>query len=338
MIRRIVALGVLVVAVALVWIFLFAPPERLEARFAHQDCRRVAVTDSRTGQPVIGIEDLAQVPGGGRIVFSAHDRVDPALPDGGLYETSLFELNAGGAITVSNLVDLSERTAPFRPHGIALSPGGDRLAVINRTGPAEARIEIGAHGPRTWVLETRLKGDKLCRANDLSFSGAGPDSLTITIDRGACQPSIADYMPGARTGRVVQYAGQALTDVRSNLTFPNGIEGDWIAETRGHRLIATDGREVLLPGGPDNLNRAEDGTVIAALHPKLAQLGLYLNDWSGSAPSRLARINTETGRVEILFDDPAGALFAAATSGVLIDGHLIAGSVRDAGLLVCEPG
>lgn len=337
MIRRVVALVTLVLAGTLVWVFLFAPPERVPARFSHDNCRRVGVIDKTTGQPISGIEDLAQVAGGGRIVLSAHDRMDAALPDGGLYETSLFLLNAGGDAVLRNLVTSGERDARFRPHGIALSAGGDRLALINRVDAGRARIEIGTYAGGEWRVDTVLEDSDLCRANDLAFSGPGRDDLNITIDRGACQPSIADYMPGARTGRVLAYEADDLNERRSQLTFPNGIDGDWIAETRGHRLISTDGREIVVPGGPDNLTLASDGTLIAALHPKLAQLGLYLNDWSGTAPSRLVRVDPETGSVEVLFDDPAGELFSAATAGVMIDGHLIAGSVRDAGLLLCEP-
>lgn len=338
MIRRVTALVVISFAGALVWIFLFAPPERLAARFAHDDCRRVSVIDADTGQPVIGIEDLAQIAGGGRLLLAAHDRLDPSLPSGGIYQTSLFDLNAGGAVAVSNLVDRDALDEPFRPHGIALSQDGRRLAVINRSGRTEAQVEIGPFSVGTWRAETRLTDRRLCRANDLDFDPENPSALSITIDRGACQVSFSDYMPGARTGRVLTYDGDELTERAANLTFPNGIEGSWVAETRGHRLSSFEGREVALPGGPDNLNAAPDGTLIAAVHPKLAQLGLYLNDWSRSAPSRIVRIAPETGGVEVLFDDPAGELFSAATSAVLIDDHLIAGSVRDAGLLLCEPG
>ena len=42
------------------------------------------------------------------------------------------------------------------------------------------------------------------------------------------------------------------------------------------------------------------------------------------------------GEVEILFDDPRGDTFSAATVAVLQDGRLIAGSVRDSGLLICD--
>jgi hypothetical protein len=208
--------------------------------------------------------------------------------------------------------------------------------VINRIAAGQAQVDLGPYGAGAWRPETTLRDPAFCRANDLAFRGDN-EALGITIDRGACQMAIADYMPGARTGRVMAYQRGVVSEAQAQLTFPNGIEGDWIAETRGHRLRGADGREIGLPGGPDNLTRTEDGALIAAVHPKLAQLGLYLNDWAGRAPSRIVRIAPETGVVEVLFDDPAGAVFSAATAAVLTDGHLIAGSVRDAGLLLCGP-
>jgi len=37
-------------------------------------------------------------------------------------------------------------------------------------------------------------------------------------------------------------------------------------------------------------------------------------------------------------DDPGGALFSAATVAVMAGGRLVAGSVRDAGLMICGAG
>ncbi len=337
MIRWVLALVSIMFACVLVWIFLFAPPEQMAARFAHEECRVVDLFDSATGQAIQGIEDMAPVPGSAAIVLSAHDRLDDSMPNGGLYQVSLFTLKAGGPLKLTNLVDLRGYEMPFRPHGIAISSSGDQLAVINRIDKTETRIESGPFSDGRWTPVGFVRRHALCRANNLAFSGPGGGELSITIDRGSCLPSISDYMPGARTGRVLNYAGEELTEQSSNLAFPNGIDGEWIAETRGNRVIATDGREIVLPGGPDNLTRDADGTLIAAVHPKLAQLGLYLNDWSGAAPSRVVRIDPASGAVEVLFDDPAGEVFSAATTGVLTDDHLIAGSVRDAGLLLCEP-
>jgi hypothetical protein len=108
-----------------------------------------------------------------------------------------------------------------------------------------------------------------------------------------------------------------------------------VAETRSNRLLRPDGSAVDLPGAPDNLTASTEGLVIA-LHPSLLRLWPYLAGWSEHAPTRIALVR-DGGAVELLYDDPAGARFSAATTAVLADGRLIAGSVRDAGLLVCRP-
>ncbi len=337
MIRRVIAVFVILLACVLVWLFFFAPPQRLAARFSHDDCRRVALIDRTTGRSIVGIEDVATVPGDERIILSAHDRKDFGLPDGGLYAVTLFLLSSGGQLKLSNLVDLGARDDIFRPHGIAVSHDGQRLGLINRVGEGTAQIEVGPLDADGWRLDTRVHGKSLCRANDLEFDHEQGSDLSLTIDRGDCFASLDDTMPGATTGRVVAYRDERLQDVRGDLSFPNGLSAGWIAETRRQRLVSLDGREIGLPGGPDNLNPVEDGALVAALHPKLAQLWLYFEGWADRAPSRLVRIDPLLGDVEVLFDDPRGVVFSAATSAVLVDDHLIAGSAHDKGLLFCEP-
>jgi len=56
----------------------------------------------------------------------------------------------------------------------------------------------------------------------------------------------------------------------------------------------------------------------------------------GAAPSRIVEADPSTGRVDILFDDPKGKTFSAATVAVETRDGLIAGSVLDEGVLVCH--
>ena len=92
-----------------------------------------------------------------------------------------------------------------------------------------------------------------------------------------------------------------------------------------------------VPGGPDNLNWDGLGGLIVALHPSLFRVGAYLYGYNDTAPSRIVRVDLDRN-LEVLFDDPAGALFSGASVAVLSGGVLVAGSVRDAGLLVCRKG
>ena len=91
-----------------------------------------------------------------------------------------------------------------------------------------------------------------------------------------------------------------------------------------------------VPGAPDNVTFAGDGDVIAALHPNLIRLALNRKLGLGKAGSRIVRINAQSHDADLLFDDPSGAVFSAATVGVETDLGLVAGSVTDAGVLVCE--
>jgi hypothetical protein len=318
------------VAVAALPGWLLAPADSLPARFGRADCGRVELVDPRTGWRISGAEDLALAPDG-TLIVAAHDRFDPALPDGGLYALDPAALAAGGTATARPL-DRPRPQTRFRPHGLALSPDGRRLALVNRTGPEEAVVEIGALGPEGWSPERQLRDPRLCRANDLDFAGLG-DTVEITLDRADCATSLRDLRGG--TGSVLRAEGDRLAVLRTGLDFPNGIHAGHLAETRSHRLLRPDGSALDLPGAPDNLAPAPHGLVVA-VHPSLLRTWLYLQGWSGHAPARILRIDAG-GAIELLYDDPAGTLFSAATAAVLAGNRLVAGSVGDAGLLVCGP-
>ena len=91
-----------------------------------------------------------------------------------------------------------------------------------------------------------------------------------------------------------------------------------------------------VPGGPDNLTVSSDGGIVAAVHPSLMAIGLNRRLGVGKAASRIVKIDPETGAVEILFNDPHGELFSAATVAAEWNGGLILGSVTDEGLLFCK--
>jgi hypothetical protein len=153
---------------------------------------------------------------------------------------------------------------------------------------------------------------------------------------------LRDLAPWTRTGSVVRVDGQALATVRTGLAFPNGIvagpgPGVTVAETRAGRLLRPEGRHVPLSGAPDNLtvDGDDDGdAVIVAVHTSLMRIWLHTKGLLGRAPSRILRVSADD-TVETLFDDPAGALLSGATAALVAGGGLIAGSARDAGLLVC---
>ena len=334
--RLITAAGAMVLAIFLFMLWLFAPIDPVAASYNHSDCRRVALIDAATGANITGAEDLALLPDGDSLIVSAHDRMDAGEPDGGLYRVSLWGLRNAERYEATNLINRETREEPFRPHGIAVSKQGGRLAVINRVGDGQTVVEIGDLEAANWVASKRLTGKSLCRANDLNFVPAEVETLEITLDRQSCGTSFSDLVPGSTTGRTVLWDGGRLRLSRSGLAFPNGISGPYVSETRKDRILRPSGEPIRVPGGPDNLTREDSRTLLAAVHPGLRRIWLHLNGFWPNAPSRIVRVDVLSSAVDVLFDDPAGELFSAATSAVFAKDMLIAGSVTDAGLLICQ--
>jgi hypothetical protein len=85
------------------------------------------------------------------------------------------------------------------------------------------------------------------------------------------------------------------------------------------------------------MNLAPDGRLLVAGHPSLLSLGLYRYRWFGRdhAASRILALSAD-GQREVLVAHPRGNVLSAATAAAQFEGRLIAGSVTDDGLMVCE--
>lgn len=345
----------------LAWLHWLGSP--LEARFGPEDCKRLALTDAETGAPIVGIEDIAAY--GEGLFLSAQDRLAAeaaggegrAAPEGAIYRLAKVRLGAEGPLSLRPYT-ADGFGSPLHPHGI--DAGLAKLVAVNRRfGPDGAEgMEIRVYAIRETHLEPllRLPDPGLCAANDLVLAGG---AVWVTLDRSACPGrSLREMASGAPTGALARMgvtdgSSASLLRLAEGLSFANGIAlaelgaGRMLAvsETRGEQITLLDPpggqsserrRSLPTPGAPDNLTIAPDGRILAALHPSLLRLALYRFGWTEAAPSRLALIDPESGAAELLYDDPPGAGLSAATVGVLTEGGvLVAGSVRDAGLLVC---
>ena len=342
--RNLQSLSLVIVAVSLPLFWLFRPVGALPARFAVEDCRQVALTDTGSGRPIVGIEDMALLPDGDTLILSAMDRLArdrrPAVaPEGGLFEVSLKRLAAGEA-WAAPIVGPGAVEGGLFPLGLAVSSDGERLAFINRGRDGTVSIVAGTLRPRGFSVRAARSDPLFCRANDVMFSGSGAMTVQVTLDRGDCGLSWADWKPGSATGRVVSVdlGGLASPKIeQTGLAFANGIAGLYVAETRAARLHHRMDLPLALPGGPDNLTWDGLGGLIAALHPSLFRIAAYRYGYQDRAPSRIVRVELDR-KIEVLFDEPAGALFSGASVAVLAGGVLVAGSMRDAGLLVCAKG
>jgi hypothetical protein len=335
---------VILVVVSLPVFWLFRPVSTLPARFALDDCVLVALTDTGSGQPITGVEDMALLPDGDTLILSAMDRLalsrrPSRAPEGGLFEVSISRLAAGETWAVPVVRSGTVASGLF-PHGIAVSDDGERLAFINRARDGKVSIIGGSLGREGFNIRTIRSEPEFCRANDLMFAGSEGMNLRVTLDRGDCGIAWDDLKPDTTSGRVISVNLASIAPPKTEetgLAFANGIAGMYVAETRAWRLRHRLDRPLEMPGGPDNLNWDRLGGLIVALHPSLFWLAAYRFGYQDTAPSRIVRVGLDR-RIEVLFDDTSGEVFSGASSAVLSGGVLVAGSMRDAGVLVCRKG
>lgn len=334
-----------------------AARETAQPVFALDQCTRVSLVDEASGALIIGAEDLDIDRKAGRIFVSAYDRRKAeraaderaaSIPEGGVYAFDVAALNSGeNALNVRPLVDPASIEGGLRPHGMSYDASNRVLTFINR-----AYERSGA----AWKMEPRLVAVDLaggstteeanveCSANDVASSGG---HLVMTLDHGGCGwRMVIEDIIGARAGRLVDDKGEALL---SGLGFANGVvamaEGSLaVAATRDravHLLSASDSpaeivSTVDLGAAPDNLSLADDGRVVAAVHPSLLSLGLQRKLGIGRSPSRIVELDLQGVGQRPLFDDPRAALVSAATVAIFTQETLIIGSVIDPGLVVCR--
>ncbi|WP_417514971.1 SMP-30/gluconolactonase/LRE family protein [Minwuia sp.] len=342
------------------------------------DCRHVQVTDADSGRPLAGIEDLVYHPPSDTLILSVHDRWGDADEDPnalmGLFGLALESLVAGGPATARRIAGPADRS--MRPHGMSLAEreaGVWRLLVIDHRFYREEQRD---GQPGTILQEYDVTGDGalaplrqfghagLCPANDLDWDGG--DRLIVTLDRANCGGfwRFLELARGQQRGRVVlvDLEAQTLTDLLTDLAFPNGIALDpasegqfFLTESRAARLsrfsLDLDAepskgmssetlQTVELPGAPDNLAFDADGMLLVALHPDVTDFGLYsMRVWGyESSATRIVRLSgtAPEAEVETILDDPDGALVSGATSVIQAGDHYVAGAAFDEGLVVCD--
>lgn len=325
------------------------------AEFARDACRRVSVVDATTNVAIVGAEDLAYDAARGRIIFSAYDRraAERAarvnrgpLPQGGLYAATLSALE-GDVVSVEPLIDGRILKFGLRPHGLAFDAATGSIAFVNRA--YERRDSKWRLAPEI----VRIDGDGAvrsastpahCAANDLAMLAG---ALFVSHDHAACgwRGGLENVLGSRESG----ISGVEGANVFSGVRHANGVVATpdgrlALAATRDKAIfLLKEGegafsveKKIELSGGPDNLTLSVGDEIIAAVHPSLLAIGLQRRLGVGKAGSRIVAVDPASGKTRLLFDDPRGALFQAATAAVLADGVLVAGSVVDDGLLVCR--
>ena len=336
-----------------------AKAELSDVPYAHNQCKRAELVDMATGLSLRGAEDLAFDPDTGRLFISAYDRraAEAAakrnatvVPYGGVFAVDvdmLFDLQAE-PLKLASLVASSDIAGGLRPHGLEFDKAAGELVFINRTYERRGRKwKLSPKIQRIGVNGEMVIGESVsahCAANDIAVVVDG--ARVTTVDHRNCdwRAGFEDVFSLKRSG-LVNEGGAYLFD---SLGFANGVtshgKGVAVAATRENAVVAlqpsgdhfAEVARFATPGAPDNLSSAEGGALIAAVHPSLWRLAFNRKLGLGKAPSRVVKIDAARGEVHVLFDDPSGAVFSAATIAVETARGLVIGSVTDRGLLVCE--
>lgn len=311
-----------------------------------------------------------------REVESAVREYRSEIPGGALYllpvDQELFSTNqiSVSALPVSEDLDLRPHGIDF----LSAEESGGSLAVINRryierkdpalTGwQVETTLELFHVEGHVPVHRDTIRSELLCRANDVSALTA--NEFLLTRDHGACKglEVMLENTFGLKRGKVVYVStdpndksNTSVTIIADGLGYANGIAIDrargraHVSATRERAVYSYAVEDLLgeetaeplsrmgLPASPDNLTLLPNGDLLLAAHPSLLKLGFYRNQWLGvaAAPSRIFSIDPANEKIDQLFDDSGGELLSAATTALIIEDHLIAGSVADEGLLVCK--
>jgi sugar lactone lactonase YvrE len=237
---------------------------------------------------------------------------------------------------------------------------GGRWEVV----PTVEIFDVGEAG----ALDHRrtVRSRAFCRANDVA--GLDRGRFLVTNEGTACgrwerrlEQALDPKRGNVMLVELEDATGAAATRaLAEGIGFANGLALDgqhlYVAATRDQALLVyrRDGlngtaalgapeRIIAVDGGPDNLSWASEHVLLVAVHPSLLRLAVYRYRWTfgrmswfDTAPTRMLAVDVRDGAQRVVWDSEAGEPLSAATVAVRHGDLLIAGSITDAGLLVCQ--
>lgn len=246
----------------------------------------------------------------------------------------------------------------FRPHGMNLTrpaSGPPRLFVISHP-PGKAhsveileRNESGAFVPMESVTDPLF-----VRPN--AIAALGIKQFYIANDSGAKNSfeRLQEFALRRGLSTLVYYNGSEARIVDDRLKTAAGIALSpdttrlYVAETMGKALriysrdLASGDIELLetvpLPGAPDNLNVAEDGSVWIALHPKMLAVLRSLGDATKRAPTSIVRYDPaapDGSRLTTIYVN-AGDEISAGSVAASIGQRFVVSAITDPKVLLCQ--
>ncbi|XP_020574846.1 protein STRICTOSIDINE SYNTHASE-LIKE 4-like [Phalaenopsis equestris] len=241
--------------------------------------------------------------------------------------------------------------------GITPSVDGDIIVCDADQG----LLKVGEGG--LTVLATEVDGTKILFADDAIEASDGSIYFSDASSKFEFHDFFLDLLEARSTGRLLKYDSlkKRTSVVLSNLSFPNGValspNEDYLllSETYKFRCLKywlkgelKGSTEVFidnLPGAPDNINLAPDGSYWIALiqirswwldlihSSPLAKLVIAAFPWAVERlPSMLFKsavvVNVDSnGKIRRMFDDYNGETISFVTSALENEGHLYLGNL-----------
>jgi len=324
----------------------------------------------------IGAEDMSidHIAG---IAYIAADSRQPQLhADGGYldenYETAKQAYPNGG-IWLLDLKDPKSQAVKvdikmdgaFHPHGMSLrfsnklSPQGGRaieLYVINHKNIKHNEVDVFSILPSgEMVLRKRISYPGLKTPNDLVVTGK--DQFFVSNDHGSPRSSIMEVLEnyvGLPLASVSYFDGQKEHRIIEGLRYPNGItiSADkktlYVAQTTPHLVSRYDRGSSMedwtlrdsidVNSGVDNLEWAEDGSLLVGAHPKLLKFVAHSKDTSKLSPSEVISIDVSDGKKmtfkSLYLND--GSAISGSSVAVRFNNQMLVGPVLDDHFLRCK--
>lgn len=252
-----------------------------------------------------------------------------------------------------------------RPLGIEFAANGTLYVADAYRG----LLAVDRNGQVTLLSNQAEDGSPVDFADDVDIAADGAIYFSDASTRfgaqengGTLPASVLDLVEHSANGRILKYnpASGKTTIFADGLTFANGVAVDeasgalMVVETGEYRiwrfpLDGSPGKVILenLPGFPDNINNASDGTFWVGLvsprnaimdqlsnHPFLRRIIMRLPDAMKPAPTRygiILRIDAEGHVIETL-QDPTGRYALTTGAVTLPDGRIAVTSLTESHL------
>ncbi len=248
----------------------------------------------------------------------------------------------------------------FRPHGVSLwaqGEGPQRLLVVNHPldalGEEQQTVEVFEQQTDQLFHHVKTVRDALfVHPNDLA--AVGPDQFYVGNDTGAHNAftRMIEFLFQSGWSTVVYYDGTKGAIAVAGRAMANGVTASadglklYLAETAGRQLLIFDRDTetgalywsglIELPGGPDNLDLAEDGSLWVAVHPNSFALMQYILK-EKPAPTMILRLASPVSgfaKPEPVYVND-GTQVSAGSVGARFRDKLLIGSFMDRKLLTC---